>query len=87
MKSDRAIARYLQIASIEQTLGLCEISIGERQKEIQALEDELAELQKTKRELLKDMRAAAKDEGQLPLFDDIPALLDRAPRVGTSLHA
>lgn len=77
-KQERAVRRYLQIAAIEQTVRLTEASIDEVQKEIADAEDRLGELRKTKSELMKEMRAAARDEGQLPLFDDIDAELTRA---------
>lgn len=77
-KEDRAIRRYLQIAAIEATVRLTEASIEEVQKEIGDAEDRLGELRKTKSELLKEMRAAARDEGQLPLFGDLDAELTKA---------
>lgn len=64
-----ACRRYLQIHEIEVAVRLCEASILDVQKELDAAEERLGELRKTKSDLLKDMRAAARDEGQLPLFD------------------
>jgi predicted nucleic acid-binding Zn-ribbon protein len=87
MNEDRAIKRYLQIASIEQTMELIESNILDVQKEIDDAGDRLKELQSQKRQLMKDMRDAAKDVGQLPLFDDVAGVLERAPRVGIELHA
>lgn len=66
---DVALRRYLQIHEIETTIRLTEGSILEVQKEIDEAEQRLGELRKVKSDLLKDMRAAARDEGQLPLFD------------------
>ena len=79
MKSDRAIRRFLQIAALEQTLELTETSIRDVQREIDDATDRLSELRKTKSALLKEMRDAAKDEGQLPLFDDVGTALEQFP--------
>lgn len=67
MTVDTACRRYLQIAELERTVQLTEESIAEVQKEIDDAEERLTELRKTKAELMN--RAAARDEGQLPLFD------------------
>lgn len=82
MKSDRAIRRYLQIQAIEVTLEGVEGGIDQVQREIADAEDRLGELRKQKSELVKEMRAAARDEGQLPLFDDVTAALEQGPMVG-----
>lgn len=66
---DVACRRYLQIHELEDNVLRCEASINEVQKEIDDAEERLKELRKAKSELLKEMRAAARDEGQLPLFD------------------
>lgn len=68
LTSDRAIRRYMQIRAIEETVEKLELSIETVQKEIDDADDRLKELRKQKAELLKAMREAAKDEGQLPLF-------------------
>lgn len=69
MSVDTAVRRYLQIHEIESAVAECEASISEAQKELDDCEQRLHELRKTKSDLLKDMRAAARDEGQIPLFD------------------
>lgn len=66
---DVACRRYLQVHALEESVRLCERSIHDVQKEVDDAEERLSELRKTKSELLKEMRAAAADEGQLPLFD------------------
>lgn len=71
LTSERAVRRYLQIRAIEETVEKVEVSIDDVQKEIAAAEDRLGELRRTKSDLMKSMREAAKDEGQLPLFDDL----------------
>lgn len=71
LTSDRAVRRYLQIAAIEQTVEKIEVSIEEVIKEIGDAEDRLKELRASKSELMKSMREAAKDEGQLPLFGEL----------------
>lgn len=83
MHTDRAVKRFLQIAALEQTVELTETSIRDVQREIDDAETRLQELRKTKSELLKEMRDAAKDEGQLPLFDDVAAALNRFPLMAT----
>lgn len=71
LTSDRAVRRYLQIAAIEETVEKLETSIEEVVKEIEDGQERLKELRAQKSELLKGMRDAAKDEGQLPLFDNL----------------
>lgn len=66
---DVACRRYLQMHELESTVRLTEASILEVQKEMDDAEERLSELRKVKSDLLKEMRAAARDEGQLPLFD------------------
>jgi dsDNA-specific endonuclease/ATPase MutS2 len=68
LTSDRAVRRYLQIRAIEETVKKLELSIEGVQKEIDDADERLKELRKQKSELLKSMREAANDEGQLPLF-------------------
>lgn len=71
LTSDRAVRRFLQIAAIEQTVEKIELSIEEVIKDINDREEHLKELRSQKSELMKNMREAAKDEGQLPLFGDL----------------
>lgn len=68
LTNDRAVRRYLQIHAIEVTVEKIEVSIEAVQKEIDDAEERLKELRSSKSELMKAMREAAKDEGQLPLF-------------------
>lgn len=83
-KEERAVRRYLQISNLERGVRLTEDSIEEVQREIDDGEQRLSELRKTKSELMKELRAAARDEGQLPLFDDVNAELRRAIVIGSS---
>jgi hypothetical protein len=53
--------------------------IAEVAKELDDCETRLQELRKTKSDLLKQMRAAARDEGTLPLFDDLTHTLSVTP--------
>lgn len=69
MNIQRAAQRYAQIAELEQAVEKCEASIEDVQKQIDAAAEQLGELRKTKAALMKDMRAAARDEGELPLID------------------
>lgn len=69
MNTDRAARRYVQIATIEQAVVACEHSIETVQKSIDELSEQLFELRKTKASLMKDMRMAARDEGDLPLIE------------------
>lgn len=71
LTNERAVRRYLQIAAIEVTVEKLEASIEDVQKEIDDAEDRLKEMRAQKSELMKAMRDAAKDEGQLPLFDNL----------------
>lgn len=78
---DRAARRYLQIAALEQTVRQTEDAIGAVEKEIEDAESRRTELRSVKRDALEEMRKAAVDEGQLPLFDDLSHALSVA-RVG-----
>lgn len=69
MNVEQAARRYIQIRDTERALELCEGSISEVNGKVVELEERLKELRKTKRNLEKDMRAFARDEGQIPLFD------------------
>lgn len=75
---DKAARRYLQIKGLEDSISLTESSIGEVQKELEDCETRLQELRKAKSDLLKSMRAAARDEGELPLFDNLDHALSTA---------
>lgn len=66
---DKACRRFLQIHELEQHIERAEASIADVQREIADAEDRLTELRKTKADLMKELRTAARDEGQLPLFD------------------
>lgn len=68
LTNDRAVRRYLQVRVIEETVEKLEASIEDVVKEIDDANDRLRDLRKQKNELLKTMREAAKDEGQLLLF-------------------
>lgn len=68
---DRAAARYLQINALELTIRQTEDAIGQVEKEIDDAETRRTELRKVKRDALEEIRKAALDEGQLPLFDDL----------------
>lgn len=78
MNFNRAAARFVQIAEIEQTLQTTEQSIAGVQHEIDQAEERLHELRKVKNELLRDLRTAARDEGELPLVD----LMERLAAMG-----
>lgn len=78
MRVDRAATRFVQIAAIEQSIQLTEQSIAGVQKDIDEREAELHELRKVKNELLRDLRTAARDEGELPLVD----LMERLAAMG-----
>lgn len=65
MAPARAAARFHQIADIEQRLGKLDKKIEEKQ-------DELKALKKRHESTLEELRAAARNEGTLPLFDDLP---------------
>lgn len=67
----RAAARYLQINALELTMRQAEDAIGQVEKEIEDAESRRTELRKVKRDALEEIRKAALDEGQLPLFDDL----------------
>jgi hypothetical protein len=54
------------------------------QKEIDGAQERLADLRRAKNQLLKDIRAAARDEGQLPLFEDFSHALSVCPTGATA---
>lgn len=66
-----AAARFLQVHELERTIRLTEQEIAKAQKDVADAEERLSELRKTKTSLMKDMREAAADESQLPLFDPV----------------
>lgn len=68
MTMDRAARRYSQIAGIECTVRLLEDQIADQRKVVDEAEEALDELRKKRATLLVDMRAAARDEGDLPLI-------------------
>lgn len=74
MDHDRAARRYFQIREIERALSLTEEETLKAESERKEVEDRISELRATKRALQKDMRDAARDEGQLPLIDMMEAL-------------
>lgn len=76
---DKAAKRYLQIKGLEDSIRLTEDGIAEVAKELDDCGTRLQELRKTKSDLLKQMRAAARDEGTLPLFDDLTHTLSVTP--------
>lgn len=69
MTVDAACRRYLQIRELEDAVVRAEASIEDVVNEIADAEERLSELRKAKSALLKTIREAARDEGQLPLFD------------------
>jgi predicted nucleic acid-binding Zn-ribbon protein len=75
LTAERAVRRFLQIQTIEQTVKDLEARILDKQKQLQQGEEELGELRKSKSDLMKQMREAANDEGQLPLFEEELACL------------
>lgn len=77
MTIETAAKRYLQIKELEAGIAAAEDGIAKVQKEMDDAEDRLREIRKTKNDLMKELRAAARDEGQLPLFD-LPAVLSVA---------
>lgn len=77
---DRAARRYIQIQAIEASIRLVEGSIEDVQKEVDDAAERLKELRKEKAELMKQLRATARDEGELPLFDLVEKLSDAMPR-------
>lgn len=66
---DVAAKRFLQMHALEAEVSQTETAIADQQREIAELEDCVSELRTKRTELLKELRAAARDEGQLPLFD------------------
>lgn len=81
---DRAARRYLQINELEATVRTTEEAIDQVQKEIDDAQERLADLRREKRQLLEHIRTAARDEGQLPLFDDFPHALSVCPTGATA---
>lgn len=67
---DKAARRYLQINALETAVRTTEAAVDQVQKEIDDAQERLADLRRQKRQLLEEIRLAARDEGQLPLFDD-----------------
>ena len=59
---ERAARRFSQIAVLERQICIAS-------KDIAGAQDHLKELKETKEGLLLRLRAAARDEGELPLFD------------------
>lgn len=59
---ERAARRFSQIATLERQICL-------RSKEIAECKDHYKELRESKEGLLLRLREAARDEGELPLFD------------------
>lgn len=66
---DVAAKRFLQMHALEKDISEIEARIAEEQRAIVKHEDTLSELRTQRTEALKELRAAARDEGQLPLFD------------------
>lgn len=68
---DRATRRYLQIRTLQEHVERIERAIESVEKEIDDATDRRRDLRKEKADVLKAMREAAKDEGQLPLFNEL----------------
>jgi septation ring formation regulator EzrA len=71
LTNERAVRRYLQVRALQETVERIEGSIEVVQKEIDDATDRLRDLRKEKSEVMKAIREAAKDEGQLPLFGEL----------------
>ena len=81
---DRAAWRFLQIAEFEESVRQTEAAILDVQKELDDATSRLAELKRSKREALEDIRRAARDEGQIPLAFDLEHALSIA-RIGVGV--
>lgn len=68
MTMDRAARRYSQIARIEADVRNLEKDIADQKKVVDEANEVLSDLREKKATLLVDMRAAARDEGDLPLI-------------------
>lgn len=66
---ERAAKRFLQAQDIETTVQLIEKSIEEIDNEINERRARRSELSSQKTEMLRQLRATARDEGDLPLLD------------------
>jgi uncharacterized membrane protein len=62
ISQERAARRFSQMAVLERQISI-------KSTEIASCKDHLKELQGAKEGLLQRLRAAARDEGELPLFD------------------
>lgn len=71
LTTDRAVRRYLQVRALQETVERLEASIENVQQEIDDAETRLRDLRKEKADVMKAIREAAKDEGQLPLFGEL----------------
>lgn len=83
---ERAIKRFLQASDIESTVTLIEKSIEEIDNEIEERRGRRRELTSQKTELLRKLRAAARDEGDLPLLDLMDKFGDTEAPFLTLLH-
>jgi len=75
---DRAASRFLQIADLEDTIRRAERGLEELNKELDDVKSRRDELLRVKRDALDDIRQAARDQGQLPLFADLDHALSVA---------
>lgn len=81
---DKAARRYLQINALEAAVRTTEAAVDQVQKEIDDAQERLADLRRQKRQLLEDIRLAARDEGQLPLFDNFSHALSVCETAATA---
>jgi hypothetical protein len=66
---ERAIKRFLQAQDLESTVRLIENSIEQIDNQIAEAKSRRKELSSQKNECLRQLRATARDEGDLPLLD------------------
>lgn len=66
---ERAVKRFLQAQDLESTARLIESSIEEIDNQISELKSRRSELNSQRSEVLRQLRANARDEGNLPLID------------------
>jgi hypothetical protein len=67
MTMDRAARRYSQIAKLERDINVTDAQIAEALQHVKDAKQVVSELREKRSTLLLDLRAAARDEGELPL--------------------
>ena len=65
---DRAARRYSQIAQLERGISIADAEISEASQHVADARKHVSELREKRAALLFDLRKAARDEGELPLF-------------------